>query len=161
MSWELRTLQVIALAALPIHLYVGLRMCGLDRGCWSCPEGTGQEALPGLSCLGFGSPPDVVSGSSGRLGWVGGAYEAGAMVLDPLFLYPIWFALIASVEMLAPFLVLDIIGLIFAPVSKAARIRRGKTLAYTRIAIVAIAVVYVPCRVLFDTLLVEDAETRL
>jgi len=31
MSWELRTIQVIALAALPLHLYVGLRIVASVR----------------------------------------------------------------------------------------------------------------------------------
>lgn len=160
MSWELRTLQVIALAALPLHLYVGLRSVASIGVV--VPARKAQARRLFLAFLAWVSllPLLMFLGRLAGVDWVGGAYEAGAMVLDPLFLYPIWFALIVSVELLALFLVLDIIGLI----SRLFQRRRAsvrKALAFARITIAAIAVVYVPCRALFDTLYVEDAETPL
>jgi len=160
MSWELRTLQVIALAALPLHLYVGLRSVASIGVVLPARKARAKKFL--LAFLAWVSilPLILFLGRLAGVGWVGGAYEAGAMVLDPLFLYPIWFALIVSVELLALFLLLDIIGLISRLFPRRHESVR-KALAYARITIVAIAVVYVPCRVLFDTLLVEDAEARL
>jgi len=94
------------------------------------------------------------------LGWVGGAYEAGASWLDPLFLYPIWLALISSAELLPLFLALDIVAVLTRLSPK----RRGSAkavLAYIRLALAAVALVYVPSRALYDTRFVEDAETQL
>ncbi len=160
MSWELRTLQVIALAALPLHLYVGLRIVASMGAVAPARKVRARKLfLAALAWVSF-LPLMLFLGRLAGVGWVGGVYEAGAMVLDPLFLYPIWFALIASAEMLAFFLVLDLIGFLSRLFPKRRESVR-KALAYARLAIAAIAVVYVPCRVLFDTLFIEDAETRL
>lgn len=160
MSWEFRTIQIIALAALPIHLYVVFRIVASIGVVAPARKRTTKRAL--LSALLWVSllPLSLFVARLAGLTWIGWAYEDAAAWLDPLFLYPVWIALIISAELLALFLLLEVVGLIWRLVSGRREYMR-KVLAYVRIAAAAFAVVYVPSRALFDTLSVEDAETRV
>jgi hypothetical protein len=160
MSWELRTIQIIALAALPIHLYVGLRIVASVGLLIPARRALARKLfIAGILWVSL-LPLALFLARLAGLGWASSAYESAAGWMDPLFLYPIWLALIASAEMLTPFIVLDLAGLL----SRLFPARRGSArvaLAYARLGIAALAVMYVPSRALFDTSFVEDAETRL
>lgn len=160
MSWELRTLQVIALVMLPIHLYVGLRLVSAVGRLAPARKSLARKAL--LAALGWVCvlPLTFFLARLAGVSRVAQAYEAGAAWLDPLFLYPVWLALIISVELLAPFLVLEIAGLVsrFVP---SWREPSPRVLAAVRLVLALAALVYVPSRALFDTFAVEDAEVRI
>lgn len=160
MSWELRTIQIVALVALPIHLYVGLRIVSSLGIVAPARKSLARRYF--FAALGWVSllPLSLFLARLAGVPWTGVAYESGAAWLDPLFLYPIWFALIASTELLAIFLALDIVGL-FSRLFPGQREPVKRAFSYTRLVLAAAVLVYVPARALFDTLSVEDAEVRV
>jgi hypothetical protein len=79
---------------------------------------------------------------------------------DYLFHYPAWISLIIVVELLGPFIVLDLVALAARAVQS--RLPALRTLlAYVRIALAALAIVYVMTHVIMDTSHVNDTTVRI
>jgi predicted MPP superfamily phosphohydrolase len=91
--------------------------------------------------------PLVLTGTS--LGW-----------LDYVFHYPFWMALVLVLELTAPFVLLDIL-LLLSRVRRTWKERFVRVQAYAKVVIAAVALLYVPVRVLLDTLHVNDSEVRI
>lgn len=156
MPWVIRMLLLLVGVALPLYLYITLRLSssvGLLRpGAQRKARRIGFGVIAWLLCfplfvvvyhlLGYSMP----RGELLNVGWIA----------DYFFLYPLWVSLVIIGELIAPFLLLDIAALAGRLVS--ARLQQWRrTLAYARVALAAAAVVYVPVRVAIDTTSVQDS----
>jgi len=162
MPWAIRTLLTISAIALPLYLYIALRSAssvGLLR-----PETKRRARKIALLLIAWLYCFPVLIVTLHLLGQSANRLELtnAGRVIDYLFFYPQWISLIIVLELIAPFLLLDIAGLAgrFVP-SRLQQWRR--VLAYGRLALAAGAILYVPLRVLLDTTRVQDStvEVRL
>jgi uncharacterized protein len=156
MPWAIRTLLTISLIALPLFLYVGLRLAASVAILRKKGKGYSRKTvLIALGCL-YCFPAILLAmqfaGHSGTL-----LMLEGGKVVDYLFLYPFWISLIMLIEALAPMLIIDIAALI----SRAVPSWRGRlqgTFAALRLVVAFVAIVYVPIRSVIDTTRVQDDE---
>ncbi len=162
MPWAIRTLLTISAIALPLYLYIALRSAssvGLLR-----PESKRRARRVALLLIAWLYCFPLLILALHLFGYGANRLEAGnaGKIADYLFFYPQWISLIIVLELFAPFLLLDIAVLAgrFLP----ARFQRWRrVLAYGRLALAAVAILYVPVRVLVDTTRVQDSteEVRL
>lgn len=160
MSWILRTLLTICLVTLPLYLYIGLRLAGsvgLVR-----PAAKRRARKIALLVIGwfYTLPLAVFLLFIFKLDWRLTFFARSISWADYLFNYPAWISLIIVVELLGPFVVLDLVALAgrLAP-SQLPALR--KLLAYVRLGLAALAIVYIPIRVAFDTTHVRDTSERI
>jgi uncharacterized protein len=160
MPWALRMIFRLSLVTLPLFLYVGFRLAasiGLLNPAlkfraylviflaiaWVYVL---PVAVFASSTLGLGSIPLL---QRGTVGWV-----------DYLFYIPFWVGVIIALELTAPFLFADIVGLVvrFVP----AWVEKVKpVLPYFRVLLALLVVLYVPFRVFLDTTQVRDSTERI
>ncbi len=162
MPWAIRTTLIISGIALPLYLYIALRSAssvGLLR-----PESKRHARKVALLLIAWLYCFPLLTLILHLLGQSANSLEQGntGKISDYLFFYPQWISLIIVLELIAPFLLLDIVGLVgrFSP----ARFQRWRrVLAYARLVLAALAILYVPARVLVDTTHVRDStvEVRL
>ena len=160
MNWVLRTLLVISLAALPLYVYVGLRLAAsisLLRPELKRPArrvtllSIGWVYLLPLSVLVF-----HYFRSTDRLFLFADALTWADFVLY----YPVWIALILVLELMGPFLLFDLLALLFRFLPSVRQaVRRG--LAFGRIGLAVLMFVYVPVRAALDTAHVRDTEIEI
>jgi len=158
MPWALRMLLLVALIALPIYLYVGFRSASSLSSVSGIPRRRARRIV--LAVIGWLLVLPVLtlafyfSGAGRSL--LNLETEVG--VFDYLFHYPLWIGIIAMLELLPLFVLLDIVSL-------ATRLRPSVRpavlvpLAQIRLGLVLIFALYVPIRVAIDTFDVRD--TRL
>jgi predicted MPP superfamily phosphohydrolase len=156
MPWAIRTLLIISGFALPLYIYIALRSAssfGLLRpGSKRRARKVALLTVAWLYCF------PVLILVLHLFGQTANRLELGnaGTISDYLFFYPQWISLIIVLELIAPFLLLDIAGLLgrFFP----ARFQKWRrVLAYARLVLAALAIVYVPLRVLVDTTHVQDS----
>ena len=155
MSWTIRTLLTVSVIAFPLYLYIVLRSAaavGLLRP--ARKRIARKAALLLIACL-YSFP--VFTGAlylTGRSAYMAQLMDMGKMI-DYLFFYPLCISFIIVLELTAPFLLLDIANLAGRFVSHH-RQRWRTALAYGRLVLAAVAIVYVPVRILNDTTRVQD-----
>ncbi len=160
MPWTLRTLLNITLAAAPLALYIGLRCAssaGLLRPAWKATA----RRLALLLLAWFLALPayTLVVWQLGRtarhftlrtdLTWA-----------DYLLHYPFWFGVVVVIELIVPYLLLDLGQLVlrFFPAAR----ERGRTIfAALRVGLALFALVYVPVKAVLDTTVVRDTVAEL
>jgi predicted MPP superfamily phosphohydrolase len=160
MPWVLRTLLTICLVALPLFLYVGLRLAGSIAVLRPRLKHRARMAallviawiyvlpLLVLLCYALGSL-DRLFVFDNSIGWA-----------DYLFQYPVWIMLISVLELTSIVLLLDITMLV-ARLCRAQLQRLRTLLAYTRLVLGSLMMLYVPVRVTVDTALVKDTVLRI
>jgi predicted MPP superfamily phosphohydrolase len=162
MPWAIRTLLTISAIALPLYAYIALRSASSAGTIFPDAKRRARwialVLLAWLYCFPVLILVLHLLGSSTRLP---GPDDAPGLV-DYLFLYPQWISLVIILELTAPFLVLDIVGLA-SRLFPARRQQWRPLLAYGRLALATAAVLYVPVRVFVDTTRVQDssAEVRI
>lgn len=159
MTWILRTLLRISLIALPVYLYVGLRLAGsiglLNPGLKS------RAYLAVFLVLGWLYLLPVFVFSTAMFG-VGGELFQRETVGWPeyLFLFPFWIGLIIVLELLAPFLLADLVGLA-ARLIPSMSLKVRMVLAYGRVIFAGLVLLYVVIRVPLDTVHIRDTVERI
>jgi len=160
MPWVIRMLLLLVGIALPLYLYIGLRLSAsvgiLRPGAKRRARRIALLLIAWFLCF----PLFVIA--THLLGHAvprGELVNAGRVV-DYLFMYPMWISLVLIGELIAPFLLLDCGALLgrLTP-SRLPRLRRA--LAYVRLALAAGAVLYVPGRILIDTTFVKDSMVKV
>jgi predicted MPP superfamily phosphohydrolase len=160
MPWAVRTLLLISAVAFPLCLYVALRVAGsigfLKPG---LKRRARRLALLAVGLLYLLPAAFLALRLLGHSGAVTAFVQQGAWV-DLLYTYPVWISLIVVLELVAPFLVMDIASLI---ARFAAPARRGlrEILARVRIALAAGLLLYVPVRAYLDTAVVRDTAEEI
>lgn len=156
MPWAIRMLLIMTAVALPLTLYVALRVSasvGLLRP--GAKRRAKRIALLVIVWL-FSFPLLVVV-----LHFLGHPVPRGELfnagwLADYLLMYPQWVGLIIVGELIAPFLLLDIASLAGRLVP--ARVQQWrKVLASVRLVLAVCAILYVPARILIDTTQVRDS----
>jgi hypothetical protein len=160
MGWMLRTILTISAVALPLYLYVGLRVAssiGLLRP--SAKRRARWGAVLAIVWC-FILPVTALLLYFFRVQTPLFLPSRPVGLLDYLFYYPSWLSVIIIAELVFPFVVLDLLALgsRLLPSHREA-IRR--ILARVRIALAACAVLYVPLRSAIDTTHVRDTEVRI
>lgn len=160
MPWALRMIFRLSLVTLPLFLYVGFRL-GASIGLLSPALKFRAYLLIFLAIawvyllpvvvlvsnwLGLGRPSFL---QENTVGWV-----------DYLFHYPFWAGVIIVLELTAPFLLADLVGLAL----RLAPTLWEKTrvfLPWFRVILAALVIVYVPIRSYIDTNHVRDSTRRI
>jgi len=160
MGWMLRTILTISGVALPVYLYVGLRVAssvGLLR-----PAAKRRAKWCILGAIAWCFLVPVTALVLYLLKVQSALFLPGRPVglLDYLFYYPSWVSLIIVVEVLPLFLLLDLIALGSRLIPSRRELVR-KFLAWARVGLAAVAVLYVPIRSATDTLHVRDSVARV
>jgi predicted MPP superfamily phosphohydrolase len=160
MPWILRTFLTISLVALPLFLYVGLRLAGSIGILRPAAKRRARTTallvivwiyvLPLLVLLFYGF------GSLDRLF----VFDRSISWADYLFQYPFWIMLIVALELTSIFLLLDV-ALLVARLFRASKPRVQKILGYTRLILGVLMMLYVPVRVAVDTAVVKDTAIHL
>ncbi len=160
MSWMLRMFLTISLIVLPLYLYVGLRLAGSigflypDLGSrarlvillvilwlYLLPLGALLSYLLGLHLSPFPSGKAV--------GWA-----------DYLLQYPVWIGFVAVIELVTPYVLVDLLAFasrLFTAADSPLRTSLPPVFAWARIGLAVLALVYVPARVVADTSHVRDS----
>lgn len=155
MPWALRTLLTISAVALPLALYIGLRTASSVGLLYPDSKRRARRiallafawlsSLPAfLLILRLTGSPMVLLDLEGPRG-----------MMDYLFLYPLWIAVVIVGELILPFILLDLGGLLIRAMPRR-REQWRRYLAAGRIALAAAAILYVPIRAAVDTTAVQD-----
>jgi predicted MPP superfamily phosphohydrolase len=160
MGWILRIILVLSAVALPLYLYVGLKVASSigflrpatkRRARWVAVLAiVWCFILPVTALLLYLTKTETTLFLASR--------PVG--LLDYLFYYPSWLSVIIVAEVFPVFMVLDLLSLgsrLFPSRREAVR----KFLAWGRIVLVSFAIVYVPLRSLIDTTHVRDTVVHL
>ncbi len=160
MGWMLRTILTIALVALPVYLYIGLRVASSISLLRPAAGRPARRAALAAIIWCFLVPVTALLFYLFRVQSALFLPSRPVGVLDYLFYYPSWVSLIVVGELLPPFLLLDILALgsrLFPSRRAVAR----RVFAWARVGLAAIAVLYVPLRSASDTLHVHDSSARV
>jgi hypothetical protein len=160
MGWILRTILTISAVALPVYLYVGLRVASSIGFLRPGAKRRANWCILGAIAWCFLVPATALVLYLLKI--QSALFLPGRSVgfLDYLFYYPSWVSLIIVVEVLPPFLLLDVVTL----GSRLIRSRREalrKYLAWARVGLAAFAILYVPLRSAIDTMHVRNSEARV
>ena len=160
MPWAVRTLLTISAVAFPLFLYVFFRTGTTVGSLYPRAKGTARWTATFVLAWLFSVPLFIFISRLAGSGLTLLDLEGPTGVSDLLFLYPFWICLVIVAELLSPFILLDLAGLASRLVP-ARRERWWRLLGRTRLALVAIALVYVPLRVAIDTAHVRDEAVNL
>jgi predicted MPP superfamily phosphohydrolase len=160
MSWMLRTILVISLVALPLYLYIALRVASSIGTIRPPAKRRARRTALGVIAWLFTLPVVALLLYLLRLQSPLFLSSRPVGVLDFLFYYPAWISLIVVLELFPLFLVLEIAALISRFVH-AYRDRARTLLAWLRIGLASFAILYIPIRSTFDTNHVRDTEFHL
>jgi uncharacterized protein len=160
MPWAVRSFLLLTLVAFLLSLYVGQRILAAVRLLWPAAEPVARRVRFGLIawlCLlpvvmlvahVLGRTQDLFLFSSSA-GW-----------MDYVFHYPVWCGIIVAIELVAPTLFFDILGLV-SRLSRQRHEQRKMFLAWLQILITLVVLLYVPLRAWRDTTMVRDTETHI
>lgn len=160
MTWISRTVLTISLAAIPLFLYIGLRLAASFSSLRPNSRRTARKVAVGVIlwlCL-F----PVLVWVQNALGMTRNRFDlvSGGAIIQYSVVYPYWIALIAAVELVAPFLILDLASAaIHLWPSHVVQWRRR--LAVLRIVLAAGGLVFVSVKAYVDTSLVRDRVERI
>ncbi len=160
MGWMLRTILTIAVVALPLYLYVGLRVASAVGTLMPGIRRRAKLAALGAIAYCFLVPVTALLLYLLKIQSPLFLPTRPVGALDYLFYYPSWVSLIVVAEVLPPLLLLELATLgsrLFPSRREAAR----KFLAWARVSITAFLVLYVPVRSAVDTLHVRDSASRV
>lgn len=160
MPWAVRTLLTISAVALPLFLYVFFRTAATVGSLYPRVKGKARWTATFVLAWLFSVPLFIFISRLAGSGLTILDLDGPTGLSDLLFLYPLWIGLVIVAELLAPFILLDLAGLASRLVP-ARRERWRRLLGRTRLALVAIALVYVPLRVAIDTTHVRDEVVNL
>lgn len=160
MGWIGRTILTIALVILPLFLYVGFRAASSAAVLWPGTKRRGKKIVLGVVGWLFFLPLAAVLLYALKANQVLLYFAEKVSWADFVFHYPVWIGLIVVVELIGPFVILDLAALAakLAP-SKLEKTRRS--LAYVRLLLVACGLLYVPIRVVMDTTRVNDDRVQI
>ncbi len=160
MPWALRMVLRLALVALPLFLYVGFRL-GASIGMLN-PAMKARAYLVIFLAVAWVCILPLALFLSSTLGLGGATFFQRNTVgwPDYLFYFPFWVGVILVLELTAPFLLADLAGLVLRLVPAIAEKAR-LILAYFRVVLAVLLVLYVPVRVFFDTSVVRDSVQRI
>jgi uncharacterized protein len=160
MGWIGRTILTIALVILPLFLYVGFRTASSAAVLWPGTKRRGKKIVLGVVGWLFFLPLTAVLLYALKANQVLLSFAAKVSWADYAFHYPVWIGLIVVVEMIGPFVILDLAALVARLVpSKLNKNRRS--LAYARLFLLAGGLLYVPVRVVMDTTNVNDDRVQI
>jgi predicted MPP superfamily phosphohydrolase len=155
MPWAIRTLLTISAVALPLYIYVLLRTAASIGSLYPGRKRNARWiALLVLAWL-YAIPLIflILTLAGSRMMVLD--LEGPRGISDYLFLYPQWISLVIVLELLAPFIVLDIAGLV-SRLFPARREWWRMFLARMRLALAGLVLLYVPVRIAVDTTHVHD-----
>lgn len=155
MPWAVRTLLFITAVAFPIYLYVALRIAGsIGFLKPAYKRRARQVALLVLGLLYTLPLTFLLLHLLGHSRAVTAFVQKGSWI-DIVYTFPVWISLVVVLELFAPVLLMDLIALgarIAAPGKRQFR----EYLAYARIVLAAVLMLYVPVRAFTDTAIVND-----
>jgi len=160
MSWVFRTFLLISGVSFPLFLYIALRIAASVSVLRPAARRRAREiALLVLTWL-FALPLAMLIIRLWGNAYVVPRFDALPGWLNVLSFYPFWTSLVIVAEILGAFLFFDIVGLLgrFSP-SRLPRIKR--ILAYARLGVAALALLYVPVRTAMDTAHVRETSEQL
>jgi hypothetical protein len=160
MGWIGRTILTIALVILPLFLYVGFRLAYSVGVLRPDAKRRSRKIVLGVIAWLFTLPIAVVVLYALRANQVLLYFADSVSWADFVFHYPVWIGLIIVVELIGPFVVLDLVALASRLVPS--KLEKNKRfLAYARLGLAAVCILYVPIRVFLDTSRVNDDQVRL
>jgi predicted MPP superfamily phosphohydrolase len=160
MNWAIRTILTICLLALPLILYLGLRLAFSFARLRPGSRRAARRVVAGV-VLWFCLFPLLVLAEN-YLGMARNRFElvsAGPLV-DYLVVYPFWVALIVAAELTPVFLLIDLVSI-------AGRLRPSfreqwlQKLAMVRVALATAGVLFISVHVFVDTSHVRDTVVRI
>jgi len=160
MSWVFRTFLLISGVAFPLFLYVALRIAASFSVLRPTARRRAREAAFLVLAWLFALPFVMLVIRLWGNAYVVPRFDALPGWINLVSFYPFWTSLVIVVEILGPFLFLDIVGLLgrLSP-SRLPRLKR--TLAYARLGVAALALLYVPVRTAMDTAHIREASEQL
>ena len=155
MSWISRTVLTISLSALPLFLYIGLRLASSFVSVEKASRRKSRLVAGGVIiwlCL---FPLRVWAETA--TGMTRNRFElvAGGPIVQYLVVYPYWVALIAAVELVGLFIILDVVTLAMR-LWPSRRERWRRRLSVARIALAAAGILFVSVKMFADTGIVRD-----
>ncbi len=159
MTWAIRTILTISLLALPLLLYLGLRLAASFAYIRSGSRRTARRVVAGVLVWFCLFPLLVVAES--LLGMAKNRFDfvSGGPLVDYLLVYPFWVALIVAVELAPLFLVLDLAS-IAGRLRPSHRERWQRKLAIVRLALATAGVIFISAHAFIDTSHVRDTVIR-
>jgi predicted MPP superfamily phosphohydrolase len=160
MGWMLRTILIIAAIALPLYLYVGLKVASSIALVRPAAKRRARRSAMVAIVWCFILPVTALLLYLTKTQTTLFLPSRPVGLLDYLFYYPSWLSVIIVAELFPLFAVIDLLSLgsrLFPSYREAVR----KFLAWGRIALISFALLYVPLRSLVDTTHVRDTVAQV
>jgi hypothetical protein len=156
----LRTILTISAVALPLYLYVGLRVASSIGSLRPAAKRRARWIILGVVAWCFLLPATALLLYLFKVPSTLFLASRPVGLLDYLFYYPSWLSVIVIAELLLPFVALDLLSLASRLLpSHRQTVRRF--LAWGRIVLMSFAILYVPLRSAIDTTQVRDTIVNL